>query len=113
MSGSRYDDPPRPLDTVHAVELDGELVLYSSATNRAVHLDARATLIWRVLDGNVTVAELVDDLSEVFQTDKDVVRADVDGMFTELHGLGYLAPAETSVEPAPTVGSVLPDPPSP
>lgn len=112
MTRPSYDDPPRPVESVHAVELDGELVLYNAATNRAARLDPRASLIWRVLDGTVTVAELVDDLSDVFETDRDVVRVDVASMLAELHDLGFLAPAE-----APTASTaedhVLPDPPSP
>lgn len=110
MSAPAYDDPPRPADTVHAVEIDGELVLYDVESNRTLHLDPRATLIWRVLDGSVTLAELVDDLSDVFDVDPTTIRADVEPMLARLHDLGFLEPSPAS---AAASGDVLPDPPSP
>lgn len=113
MSASGYEDPPHPLSTVHTVEVDGETVLYNTATNRAIRLDVRASLIWKVLDGEVTVAELVDDLSEVFETDRGIVRSDLEHMLAELYDLGYLASADAAAGPAVAADSVLPDPPSP
>jgi hypothetical protein len=110
MSGDGYDDPPRPRDSVHAVEIEGELVLYDTELNRAVHLDPRATLVWQVLDGSVTVDELVEDLSSVFGTDAPTIRSDLDAMLARLHGLGFLEPGLTSPSASP---GVLPDPPSP
>lgn len=93
MTASSYDDPPRRHARVEAIEVDGELVLYHPVSNRATALDARASAIWQVLDGTVTVAELVDDLSTVFDADPETVRGDVDAMLTELHSLGYLVSA--------------------
>lgn len=113
VTASDYENPPRPVDTVHAVELDGELVLYDSATNRAAHLDARASLIWRVLDGKVTVAELVDDLSAVFDVEADVVCGDVDHLLTELARLGYLASESDAHAASSADQHAIPDPPSP
>lgn len=108
-----YDDPPRPLAGVYAVEIDDELVLYEPHVNRAVQLDARAALIWRVLDGTVTVEELVGDLSEVFGVDRATVRTDVDSMLSRLHDLGFLEPSRFGRGDAAEEPAVLADPPSP
>ena len=113
MTAANYDDPPSPVPTVHAVEVDGELVLYDSATGRAAHLDAKASLIWQVLDGTVTVDELVGDLSDVFDADPRVVQSDLEAMLAELHELGYLISDRDVDHPPVTTEHVLPDPPSP
>lgn len=110
MNALGYDDPPRPVSTIHSVELDGELVLYDTAANRAVHLDPRATLIWQVLDGSVTVGELVEDLAAVFEVDETAIRADVESMLTALHELSFLEPSSPPVRAS---SELLPDPPSP
>jgi hypothetical protein len=112
MSASTYDDPPRRSTSAHAVDSDGELVLYDVATNRTALLDARAALVWQVLDGTVTIAELVSDLSDVFGIDRGVIRADVIALLRQLHHLGFLTPTGESGMTTIT-GHVLPDPPSP
>lgn len=57
---------PRRHGGVTGVELDGEMVLYSG--EGAMHkLDAVAAVLWNCFDGELTVAELVDDLDSVFE----------------------------------------------
>jgi peroxiredoxin len=68
---------PRPRDTIVGVELDGESVLLEKDTVQVHHLDQIATLVWNSFDGSVSLGELIQEITEAFQADPDVIRNDV------------------------------------
>lgn len=111
-----FTDPPSPIEGIHTVELDGELVLFDTTSRRVSHLDRLASLIWPFLDGETTVEELVDDLAAVFEVAREDVRSDLAAMLSALWTAGFLEPrADSEVTGVPSVAreAALPDPPSP
>lgn len=62
---------------LHAVEIDGETVVYVESTESLHLLDTTATIVWQALDDSLTLDELCDDLAVAFGTDAEQIRADV------------------------------------
>jgi Coenzyme PQQ synthesis protein D (PqqD) len=86
--------PPRP--TVQALELDGDISLYDSATARAVVLNATASAVWRLLDGTRDAAAVVAALSAEYGVAADAIRADVERTLAELAATGMLESVQPS-----------------
>jgi len=70
--------------SVHAVELDGEAVVYDSPSGRLHVLNPSATLVWKCLDGAVTGAELAIELSEAFEVDREAMERQIADVLTTL-----------------------------
>jgi PqqD family protein of HPr-rel-A system len=80
-----------PTDTLSSVELDGETVIYDES-NGSIHLlDPIATVVWSVLDGTCTLAEICADLAEAFGADPEQVTGDVLALARHLGHSGLLA----------------------
>jgi hypothetical protein len=80
--------PPRP--TVQALELDGDISLYDSATSRALMLNGTASDVWRLLDGEHTLDEIVELLATAYQVSSMSIRSDVVRAVDELAAAGVL-----------------------
>jgi hypothetical protein len=94
--------PPRP--TVQVLELDGDISLYDRATSQALLLNATASDVWRLLDGEHTVDEIVDLLAAAYGTDPAAIRPDVVRTVAELGAAGLLGSgpaAATRAGPVP------------
>lgn len=92
MTGKRSTGtvgPPR--STVQALELDGDISLYDSATSQALVLNATASDVWRLLDGEHTVDEIVALLAAAYGVDVASIRPDVVRIIGELTSAGLLA----------------------
>jgi hypothetical protein len=81
--------PPRP--TVQALELDGDISLYDSATSQALVLNATASDVWRLLDGDHTVDEIVELIATAYLVSGALIRPDVVRIIDELTAAGLLA----------------------
>ena len=86
---------PRSAPGVHAVELDGEAVVYDERRKRLHVLDPHGTLVWLCFDGVCSLKEVMADLIEVFPLDPAVVRADVTSLARSLGSEGLLAGVAT------------------
>jgi PqqD family protein of HPr-rel-A system len=84
--------PPRP--TVQALELDGDISLYDSATTQAVVLNATASAVWRLLDGTRDAAAVVAALAARYGVAAGEIRADVERTLAELAETGMLESAQ-------------------
>lgn len=72
------DFAPRRADGVHAVEVEGEMVVYEPRTGQMHKLNAVATVLWNSFDGTTTLAELSDDLASIYpEQGLDRLREDV------------------------------------
>jgi uncharacterized protein (DUF2126 family) len=90
--------PPRA--TVQALELDGDISLYDSATSQAVVLNGTASAIWRLLDGTRDAAAVLAALAGGYGVAAAVIRADVERTLAELAATGMLQsgqPAQPSL----------------
>jgi peroxiredoxin len=83
---------PRPIPGVARVELDGEVVLgvQLGGSLQTFCLNRMGGLIWECFDGSATLDELIDDLSDVFGADREIVAHDVLQLAQNLGLLGLL-----------------------
>jgi peroxiredoxin len=83
---------PRPVADIATVELDGEVVLgvRDGDNLRTYCLNRIGGIVWSCLDGEATLDELVDDLSDAFEADREVVANDVLELTRQLGMIGLL-----------------------
>lgn len=86
---------PRARAEVMSIELDGELVLTVPSGNQggalnSHMLDKTASVVWKCLDGQASVADLADDVAHAIDTDPHVVLADLVNLFKALARAGVL-----------------------
>lgn len=82
-------DRPRRRPGYQVEVLEGEAVLYHPASAQLTHLNRAATLIWRLCDGQRTVAEICHLLTSAYP-DAPEVPADVREALGHLGELGAL-----------------------
>lgn len=76
---------------VQTVELDGDISLYDPTSNNAVSLNATASAIWTLLDGESRCEEVIAALAERFDVDEKDIADDVVRTIAELRSLGLVA----------------------
>ena len=103
--------PSRASDAV-TVEFDGETVIYHRGTGDVHRLDSIGAIVWRCLDGQSTVDELVGDLSTSFEVDRSVVQSDVAELLERLRD-AFLLDRGLSPVPLLTEPRLVTNPPSP
>jgi peroxiredoxin len=83
---------PRPVADIATVELDGEVVLgvRNGDNLRTYCLNRIGGIVWSCLDGEATLDELVEDLSDAFEADREVVANDVLELTRQLGMIGLL-----------------------
>ncbi len=102
--------PARAAEAV-TLEFDGETLVYHRQTGEVHRLDSVGSIVWRFLDGQTTVDELVTDLSAAFEVDPSVVRRDIRDLLERLRR-GFLL-ADGPAPAAPVEHVLLTNPPSP
>ncbi len=81
--------------TVREVELDGEISLYDSRTNRALLLNPTASDVWRLLDGAHTLPEITELLARAYDVAPETIADDVRSAVEQLVDHGLLPRATT------------------
>lgn len=71
-------------------ELDGEILLLDPRSERLIHCNPTAALVWRLCDGERTIAEIVELLAEAYPESAGAIRADVAGAVERLAAEGAL-----------------------
>lgn len=89
-SGLGPASAPRVHAGVAEVELDGETVVYDERSGGLHRLNAPATIVWKCLDGDVTVAELAAEIAEVSGAEPAQIEADVLAAVRDFEALGLL-----------------------
>lgn len=84
--------PPR--DGIRELELDGDISLYDPATRNAAVLNGTASDVWRLLDGEHSLDEVVGLLAAAYQVEGAAIRADVERVVGDLVAAGFLAAPE-------------------
>jgi hypothetical protein len=82
----------RPRESVRALELDGDISLYDPAGQQAVVLNSTASDVWRLLDGEHSLEEVVGLLAAAYGIDPDAIRSDVVRTVATLTEAGFLSP---------------------
>jgi Coenzyme PQQ synthesis protein D (PqqD) len=88
---------PAHAQSVHTVEVDGEAVLLDERDGRLHLLNPSAALVWACFDGESSIGEIVDDISDELDVPRDLVLADTLSVSRRLADEGLLA----NVDPAP------------
>lgn len=65
-----------PADGVVWVAIGDEIVLYRASDAASLVLNSTAGLLWQCLDGRSPLADIFDDLAEVFRADRAAVETD-------------------------------------
>ena len=91
---SRAADPldttPRRRADIIAVELDGEAVLYDPVSGNLHKLNPVGSVLWRFLDGTVTLRRLASEVAEEVGLPIDDARRHLWDYVAQLEGLGLL-----------------------
>ncbi len=107
------DRPTRRAD-VDAVDVDGELVLWDPRSRRVHQLDPVGSLLWPFLDGGPSIADLADDVAEVWGVPTADAEAAVAGLVEQLRAASLLVDLDEGGAPTPPPAPThLVDPPSP
>jgi len=80
--------PPAP--GVEEMEIGDEISLYNPATDQVLVLNATASDVWRLSDGEHTLEEIVSKLASAYAVDADTVHADVAGAVASFREAGFL-----------------------
>ncbi|WP_084469489.1 PqqD family protein [Jiangella gansuensis] len=73
-----------PAAAVRELDVDGEVTLFHAPTHTALVLNDTASDVWRLLDGERTVAQIVELLARAYDADADTVRAGVHAALEQL-----------------------------
>ena len=84
--------PPR--GGVRELELDGDISLYDPATRNAAVLNGTASDVWRLLDGEHSLEEIIELLAGAYGVETGAIRTDVERTVGELIESGFLAAPE-------------------
>lgn len=95
-AGMAVGAQPRRRPDVVWEELDGEVVIYDPARTTSHLLNPSAAVIWALLDGNATLAEVAADLAETFGVEPTAMLDDVSSTVAALEGQGLLADWHTA-----------------
>jgi hypothetical protein len=75
---------------VHAVDVDGETVVYVAATESLHLLDGTASVVWWALDNTTTLGVICDELADAFGVAAERIRGDVEPLVKNLVEAGLV-----------------------
>ena len=90
LAGTRIGPPP---EHIIETEVQGDISLYDAKREQVVVLNATASDLWRLCDGEQTLEEIVDLLASAYQTEPTVIRPDVEKTVADLVEAGFLPDA--------------------
>jgi hypothetical protein len=81
---------PRPADGVTVEDFDDDLCLFRRDIDEVLVLNMSAADIWRLADGQTSVAQIVDLLARTYAVPCARVAPEVQDVVTQLIARGYL-----------------------
>jgi hypothetical protein len=87
---TRPEDAPVPRDQLVVHELAGETVVFVPDSGDLHHLNAAATLVWKLLGPGVPLRLIATEIAVATETDPDRVQADVLALVERLGVIGLL-----------------------
>ena len=76
--------PGAPRSRIRELDIEGEITLYDGSSQAAVVLNSTASDVWRLLDGQRSIDDIVALLRIAYDTDLDTLRMDVRRTVEEL-----------------------------
>ena len=90
---------PRAREDLILREFDNEVIAWSPIGSEPVLLEPLPGVILQLLDGDVSVGELVADLAAVLEVDESAAREQLRHELSLLHDAGMLTTSTASAEP--------------
>ncbi|MEM9514915.1 MAG: PqqD family protein [Actinomycetota bacterium] len=84
------DDRPVAVDDVETAVFEGEMVIFHVGPSIVHRLEAVASAVWLLCDGETTVEAMPGEVAELFGVAADDVRAPIDESLRSLAGQGLL-----------------------
>lgn len=84
---------PRRVDGYRIEALDDELLLYNPAQTRIIALNPTASLVWQLLDGTRTAAEIAGLIRDAYPEAGAGVAGEIDELLATLRDAGAVEPA--------------------
>lgn len=94
MSGNGRVGPPSA--HVLETEVDGQISLYNPHNESVTVLNETASDIWRLSDGEHTLAEMVELLASAYAVDPSTIAPEVEATVEQLVEAGFLPEPEAS-----------------
>lgn len=79
-----------PPEHVLETEVRGDISLYDARREQVMVLNATASDVWRLCDGEQTLDQIVDLLVSAYGADPNVIRTDVERTIEQLVEEGFL-----------------------
>lgn len=73
-----------PPDHVIESEVDGDISLYDTRTERVIVLNPTASDVWRLADGEMTVDQISRALGKAYAADANEIKRDVERLIESL-----------------------------
>ena len=87
---------PARAPAVYTVEIDHESVLLDRRDGRLHLLNPTAALVWTIVDGEASVAELASELADGFGISSTTALADLAAVVADLDAAGLLVDARAA-----------------
>lgn len=103
---------PEPRSDALIRHYDNEAVAWSPISRHPTHLDAVAALVFQMLDGTASVADLIADVHEVIGIPESLAANQIRRVIGQLEGAGLLTMSAAQEVPDAELG-LFPAPPNP
>jgi PqqD family protein of HPr-rel-A system len=87
---------PRKAADVLELDMEDGLIVYNHDSSLVHHLNPSAALVWRICDGEASVAELSAEVAEEYRLIRDNVQRDLQSLVAEFDALGLVEDAGAS-----------------
>ena len=88
MTGAHLVGPPN--DQIVETDIDGDLSLYDPSTEQVMVLNATATDVWLLSDGEHTLPEMVELLAKAYGVEPDDIKDEVEETISSFVENGFI-----------------------
>lgn len=92
----QLDEFPKRVSNYSLEELDGELLLYHPTRSTILYLNKTASVVWSLCDGNYTVEQIIELISDAFCQDPEDISADVNSTLSKFIEAGSIEMSKES-----------------
>lgn len=90
MTNPQLNTIYRKSDDVVAREIEGELIIIplvggiGNMENELYALDETGREIWKLIDGQKSIHQIIDELEALYESDREIIERDVLGLIKEI-----------------------------
>ena len=90
-------DHPYLSDDFEVSMLDGEMILFSSKTDKVLYLNESSRMIWELCNGDLSVMNIIKLLTEAYPDAIDEIESDINTTFENLYEGGAIRFSSTPI----------------